>query len=55
MSKRYCLFLTKSEVNKLYALVKENKASKTPATVRNRLFDLWVMANDDVIVNGGGA
>ena len=52
--KRYCLYLTKSELNKLYALVKENKKSKTPIEVRRRLLDLYFHANN-VVVNGGGA
>ena len=52
--KKYVLTLTKSEVNKLYALVKESGAKKTPINVRRRLFELYVDANN-VIVNGGGA
>jgi len=54
MSKRYALYLTKSQLNKLYALVKENKASKIPLEVRQQLFHLYVDANN-IIVNGGGA
>lgn len=52
--KRYALYLTKLQLNKLYDLVKENKRSKTPLEVRNRLSDLYVEANN-IIVNGGGA
>lgn len=52
--KRYALYLTKSQVNKLYGLVKENKKSKVPIEVRQQLFNLYVEAND-IIVNGGGA
>lgn len=52
-SKRYALYLTKSQLNKLFALVEESR-SKTPVEVRRRLFDLYVEANG-VIVNGGGA
>lgn len=52
--KRYALYLTKSQVNKLYDLVKENKKSKVPIEVRQQLFNLYVEANN-VIVNGGGA
>lgn len=52
--KKYALYLTKSQLNKLYDLVKENKKSKIPAEVRRQLFDLYVNAND-IIVNGGGA
>lgn len=54
MNKKYMLYLTKSQINKLYSLVKENKCSKTPIGVRKQLFDLYVKAND-IIVNGGGA
>ena len=54
MRKRYCLLLTKSEVNKLRELVKENKKSKTPLHVRMQLDDLYIEAND-IIVNEGGA
>ena len=54
MSKRYGLYLTKSQLNKLYALVKETKASKIPLEVRQQLFHLYVDANK-IIVNGGGA
>ncbi len=52
--KRYTLYLTKSQLNKLYDLVKENKKSKIPIEVRQQLFDLYVEANN-IIVNGGGA
>ena len=52
--KRYALYLTKSQLNKLYDLVKENKSSKTPIEVRRQLFDLYIEANN-IIVNGGGA
>ena len=54
MNKKYVLYLTKSQVNKLYSLVKENKKTKIPIAVRRQLFDLYVEAND-FIVNGGGA
>jgi hypothetical protein len=54
MTKRYCLFLTKSEINKLRELVKENKKSKTPLRIRRRLDDLYIEANG-IVVNGGGA
>ena len=54
MNKRYALYLTKSQLNKLYDLVKENKASKTPLAVRQQLFHLYVDANK-ITVNGGGA
>jgi hypothetical protein len=52
--KKYTLYLTKSQLNKLYDLVKENKRSKTPPEVRKQLFNLYVDANN-IIVNGGGA
>ena len=52
--KKYTLYLTKSQLNKLYDLVKENKRSKIPVEIRNQLFDLYVNANN-IIVNGGGA
>ena len=52
--KKYVLYLTKSQLNKLYDLVKENKRSKTPSEVRKQLFSLYVDANN-IIVNGGGA
>ena len=52
--KRYALYLTKSQLNKLYDLIKENNKSKIPVEVRQQLFDLYVMANN-IIVNGGGA
>ena len=45
---RYALYLTKSQLNKLYDLVKENKKSKIPLEIRQQLFN-------DIIVNGGGA
>jgi hypothetical protein len=51
--KIYALYLTKSQLNKLFALVEESR-SKTPVEVRRRLFDLYVEANG-IIVNGGGA
>lgn len=51
---RYALYLTKSQLNKLYDLVKENKKSKIPLEIRQQLFNLYVEAND-IIVNGGGA
>jgi hypothetical protein len=54
MNKKYALYLTKSQVNKLYSLVKENKKVKIPIVVRRQLFNLYVEAND-FIVNGGGA
>jgi hypothetical protein len=54
MNKRYALYLTKSQLNKLYNLVKESKASKTPLAVRQQIFHLYVEANN-IIVNGGGA
>lgn len=44
-NRKYCLRLSKSEVNKLYKLVKENKKSKTPLRVRNSLSDLYIEAN----------
>ena len=52
--KRYALYLTKSQLNKLYDLVKENKRCKTPIEVRRQLSDLYIEANN-IIVNGGGA
>ena len=52
--KRYALYLTKSQLNKLFALVEESGRSKTPVEVRRRLFDLYVEANG-IVVNGGGA
>jgi tmRNA-binding protein len=51
---RYKLILTKSQVNKLYNLVKETKASKVPIEVRRQLLDLYFHANN-IVVNGGGA
>lgn len=51
---RYVLYLTKSQLNKLYDLVKDSNKSKIPIEVRHQLFDLYVEAND-IIVNGGGA
>ena len=54
MNKKYVLYLTKSQLNKLYSLVKEDKRTKIPIAVRRQLFDLYVEAND-IIVNGGGA
>lgn len=52
--KMYTLYLTKSQLNKLYDLVRENKKSKIPIEVRRQLFDLYIEANN-IIVNGGGA
>ncbi len=52
--KRYALYLTKAQLNKLYDLVKENKRFKTPIEVRQQLFSLYIKANN-IIVNGGGA
>lgn len=54
MSKKYELYLTKSQLNKLYNLVKENKRSKTPIEVRRQLSNLYIKANN-IVVNGGGA
>lgn len=54
MAKKYVLTLTKSELNKLYNLVNENGADKTPLSVRHKLFELFVLANN-IKVNGGGA
>ncbi len=53
MKERYILSLTKSEINKLYELSKNNK-KQIPLSLRNQLFDLYVLANN-IIVNGGGA
>jgi hypothetical protein len=53
-SNRYALYLTKSQLNKLYDLVKDNNGSKIPIGVRRQLFNLYVEANN-IIVNGGGA
>ena len=53
MKEVYNLFLSKSEVVKLYLLSKENK-DKVPKNVRDQLFNLYVLAND-IKVNGGGA
>ena len=52
--KKFALYLTKSQLNKLYDLVKENKRSRTPIEVRRQLFNLYVEANN-IVVNGGGA
>ena len=52
--KYYRLTLTKSELNKLYELVKKNKCKETPITLRRKLSDLYGMAND-IVENGGGA
>ena len=52
--KKYALYLTKSQLNKLYDLVKENKQSKIPLGIRRKLSDLYIEAND-ITVNGGGA
>ena len=52
--KKYVLYLTKSQLNKLYDLVKENKQSKIPLEVRRQLSGLYIEAND-IVVNGGGA
>ena len=46
--------VSKIDAEQLLALVKENKASKTPLEVRHKLFHLYVEANN-IIVNGGGA
>jgi len=51
--KYYPMLLTKSELNKLYELVKNNK-KEIPNTLCHKLSDLYIMAND-IIVNGGGA
>lgn len=44
-TKRYSLLLTKSEINKLYKFVNENKKSKTPIMFRHQLLDLYIHAN----------
>lgn len=51
--KNYILSFTKSEINQLYILLQENK-KKTKVTLRNKLYDAYVMANN-IIVNGGGS
>lgn len=52
-SQKYTLILTKSEVNKLYDLVRDYR-DRVPLHVRRQLSDMYIEANQ-IIVNGGGA
>jgi ABC-type sugar transport system ATPase subunit len=52
--KRFTLVLTKTELNKLYALVNEHKKREVPIHIRHQLTELYHMANN-IPINGGGA
>ena len=54
MKQKYIITLTKSEVNKLHEIIATQKKTQKNISLRRKINELYVDANN-IILNGGGA